>query len=149
MDSLIKNEILGVVFYPLKIINTEGGDVLHCLKSTDLSFKNFGEAYFSTVKQGYIKGWKRHFKMTLNLTVICGRIKIVTYDDRFAFSGKQHFAEYILGPKINYGRLTIEPGIWVAFQGLDYENILINISNIIHDPEESEKKNIEDINFKW
>ena len=35
---------------PLQQISTPGGDVWHALKSTEESFKGFGEAYFSWVE---------------------------------------------------------------------------------------------------
>ena len=62
---------------PLKIIDVEGGNVLHAIKDTDQGFKKFGEAYFSTIEPGAIKAWKRHRKMTLNLVVPIGKIKFV------------------------------------------------------------------------
>ena len=40
---------------PLRRIFSIGGDVLHALKSTEVSFKGFGEAYFSWVEPGAIK----------------------------------------------------------------------------------------------
>ena len=146
----IENKIIsGVTFHPLKIIDTPGGDVMHCFKSSDQGFVSFGEAYFSKINKGFIKGWKRHLKMTLNLTVIAGAIKIVIFDDTKKSMGKDSFTSYVLGPNYKYGRLTISPGLWVAFMGLEKENMLINISDIIHDPVESEKKEIDSINFKW
>ena len=36
---------------PLKRIKTEGGDVLHGLKSTELDYQGFGEVYFSLVEK--------------------------------------------------------------------------------------------------
>ena len=53
----------------LKRIKVEGGDVLHCLKNNEKSFKNFGEAYFSFIDKGYVKAWKRHLRMRMNLVV--------------------------------------------------------------------------------
>ena len=55
----------------LKIISTEGGDVLHGIKASEKQFDGFGEAYFSTVNNGAVKGWKKHLKMTLNFTLYC------------------------------------------------------------------------------
>lgn len=57
----------GVIFTPLPIIDTKGGDVLHAMKVSDEGFHVFGEAYFSTVKSGAIKGWKLHREMVLNI----------------------------------------------------------------------------------
>jgi dTDP-4-dehydrorhamnose 3,5-epimerase len=59
----------------LKIILSEDGSVMHSLKSSEKDFKGFGESYFSTVNNGAIKAWKRHKKMTLNLTVPVGIVR--------------------------------------------------------------------------
>ena len=48
--------ISGVIVTPLSIINTKGGDVLHAMKSRDQGYLGFGEAYFSKVEPGAIKG---------------------------------------------------------------------------------------------
>ena len=59
--------IEGVMFTPLYIVDTEGGDVLHAMKSSDSGYSGFGEAYFSTVESNAIKGWKLHREMVMNL----------------------------------------------------------------------------------
>ena len=149
MDTMIE----GVVLTLLKIIPGENGAVMHGLKAQEDSFKNFGEAYFSFVNKGKIKGWKRHTKMTLNLIVPVGKIRFVLYDDRDNSKTKDNFNDLILGPEIQYSRLTIPPGIWMAFQGIgDEQNLLLNIADIPHDPSEAEQLPIENNripNFKW
>ena len=40
--------------------------------------------------------------------------------------------------------------IWIGFQGLFSErSLLLNIANIMHNPKEVDKKNIEEIKFNW
>ena len=52
----------------------------------------------------------------------------------------------IIGEK-QYRRLTIPPGIWYGFKGLSEEkNLLHNISNIEHDPDEQENVPLETFN---
>lgn len=131
----------------LKIINLEKGDVLHALKSSDNSFINFGEAYFSTIKYEMIKAWKRHKLMTLNLIVPIGEVKFVVYDNRILNNPAWH--EFSLS-RNNYKRLTIPPMTWIGFQGLAKgESMVLNISNIPHDPNEQENIEIEKINYDW
>jgi len=130
----------------LKIVSAMGGNVMHALKHSDSSFKNFGEAYFSKIKFGYIKAWKRHRKMTLNLIVPFGKIKVVFFDDR---SGESVMDEVILSQE-NYYRLTVPPMIWFGFQGLHkQESIMLNIADIEHDPSEVEREDLEFVNYKW
>ena len=41
----------------------------------------------------------------------------------------------------NYGRLTISPGLWVAFKGKrSGENLIANVASIEHDPNEAEQR---------
>ena len=74
--------IEGVFLTPLKKIPHPKGDILHGVKKSDHGFIGFGEAYFTKVIFGEIKGWNMHKKMTLNLAVPVGKILFVLYDDR-------------------------------------------------------------------
>jgi dTDP-4-dehydrorhamnose 3,5-epimerase len=130
--------IEGVVLTPLRIIKGESGDVMHALKQPEESFQGFGEAYFSTVHAGAVKGWKKHRMMILNVIVPVGTIKFVLYDDRLGSKSYQAIQEIIISPE-NYQRITVPPGVWMAFQGLGAsESILLNIASIPHDPLEAE-----------
>jgi dTDP-4-dehydrorhamnose 3,5-epimerase len=146
MDSI---SIDGVVITVLKTIIHPKGNVLHAIKKSDPGFAGFGEAYFSTVNHGEIKGWKKHLRMTLNLVVPVGDIRFVMYDDRETSVSKGNYAEIILSPH-NYLRLTVPPGIWVAFQGIGNDlNLLLNLANLEHDPAESENRALESIAYAW
>ncbi|AQS38840.1 dTDP-4-dehydrorhamnose 3,5-epimerase-like enzyme [Shewanella psychrophila] len=141
--------IEGVNVEPLRKIPNDKGDIYHGLKSTDESYVSFGEAYFSNVNHGDIKGWKKHNEMVLSLIVPVGSIRFVIYDDRFHSSTFQQFFEITLGIK-NYSRLTIAPGLWVSFQGMQIgQNLLLNIASIEHDPSESVNCPLEQINYNW
>jgi dTDP-4-dehydrorhamnose 3,5-epimerase len=140
--------IKDVILTPLNIISVAGGDVMHALKSSEVGFEKFGEAYFSSIEFGAIKAWKRHHEMQLNLIVPIGQIKFVLFDDR---NGDKNgvFQEVLLSPK-NYFRLSIPPLVWVGFQGLEKENsTLLNIASIEHSEEEVERKSLKDINYSW
>ena len=71
----------GVILTPLKQIYHPKGDIFHAMKKSDIGFDGFGEAYFSTINQNDIKGWKKHTKMTLNIVVPVGNIEFVVYDE--------------------------------------------------------------------
>ena len=128
----------------LKIIQTEGGDVRHFLKSDERSFNGFGEAYFSFINQGSIKGWKLHTKMTMNLAVPIGEVGFVFFQESSA-----SFSVHKIGDN-DYSRLTVPPNIWFGFKGIGLKtNLVINLSDIIHDPNESKKLNLEKLKFNW
>ena len=137
----------GVTLTPLKQIHNPKGDVFHAMKKSDDGFDGFGEAYFSQVDKGIIKAWKRHKKMTLNLVVPVGKIRFVLFDNRKLTNGR--FQEVIIS-KDNYCRLTVPPMIWMGFQGLSGDgSMLLNIANLEHNPNEVDKRNIEQIKFNW
>ena len=131
----------GVILTPLKQIHHPKGDVFHGMKNNDAGFNGFGEAYFSTIHQNDIKGWKKHTQMTLNLIVITGEIE-------FVISNGHDFVTAKLS-RNNYQRLTIFPGLWVAFRGIDTENILLNLANLEHDPQEAINIPLEEIYYEW
>lgn len=141
--------IQDVLISDLKVIEVEGGNVLHSSKFDDTGFKKFGECYFSYIDYRFIKGWKRHSLVTLNLTVPLGIIKFVMFDSRENSKTYKKFQEVSIGES-NYKRLTIPPLVWVAFQGLEYkQSILMNLIDLKHDPSESENKNIDYFKYDW
>ena len=142
MGALNLNDILVT---PLKRIPTVGGDVLHALKNSDTGFNSFGEVYFSWVEQGAIKAWKCHQRMTLNLVVPMGEVSFVFH----LTNQKNSFRTENIGEK-RYVRLTVPPGIWHAFKGHNYDlNLILNVANMIHQPDEIIRENIDDIHFEW
>jgi dTDP-4-dehydrorhamnose 3,5-epimerase len=118
------------------------GDLLHVMKRSSPGFSDFGEAYLSSILAGEVKGWKRHRKMTLNLVVPVGKVRFVLHDE-------EYFTEIQLGTD-NYARLTVEPGLWMAFQGMSEGlSMLLNIADIEHDPTEAENAPLERFPFNW
>ena len=141
--------IEGVILTTLRIFTTESGDVLHGMKNNENSFCGFGEAYFSTIKQGQIKGWNKHIKMTLNLIVPYGRVRFVTYDSKAKNNSTSGLFEVELSHK-NYQRLTIPPGLWVAFKGEGNDtSIILNIASKEHDQTEMQNLALHKIPYKW
>jgi len=115
-----------------KTISVENGNVRHGIKSSDESYEDFGEVYFTEIKKDKIKGWKRHKKMTLNLLPIVGQIILYIKKNFEDIPEEVHFGED------DYKLVCIEPKVWLAFKGLSEKNIMVNIASIEHDPDESE-----------
>ena len=132
-----------IILSSLKQIYNSKGSIFHVIKKSDDQFNGFGEAYFSFINKDEIKGWKKHKKMTLNLVVPLGKIDFVIYDE-----DNKKFFNVSLSKK-NYQRLTVREGLWVAFRGVEENNILLNIANIEHDPSETIDKNLNDIEYNW
>ncbi len=140
--------IKGVTLHPLKHIQVPKGDIYHALKSTDEGYSGFGEAYFSEIHQGETKGWKRHNRMTLNIVVVTGEIKFVIFDDRPGSPTEGKFQEIILSPSHNYQRLTIAPGLWMAFHGNGTgTSVLMDIIPEPHDATEADRKELVEIQY--
>jgi len=145
------NKIKGVKITNLKIIKDKRGSVLHMMKKDLKVYKKFGEIYFSTLNSGKKKGWNLHKKMTLNLTCIKGKIKIVLYDNRAKSKTYKIINSYYLSRK-KYYLLTVPPNIWCGFKNLaKEESILANFSSMTHNPKEILRKPLNDKLFlyKW
>lgn len=145
--GVIKNRLDGVLFTRLRRIKTVGGDVFHAMKNSDPGFNGFGEAYFSAIESGCVKGWKRHTAMTLNLVVPIGEIQVSIIDDT-----EENLKNFILGPdQVDaYGRLTIPAGLWVAFGGrASGTSMLLNLASIPHDPQETETRALSCFTWSW
>ena len=131
MDQVVRLAT-GAIVTPLRRIPNPKGDVYHGLKASEDSFKGFGEAYFSTVLPGVTKGWKRHNLMTLNLVVPVGTIEF------HLRSNDGQLADRVRLGDERYARLTVPPGVWMAFSGIgDSLNLLLNVASIPHDPDEA------------
>ncbi len=131
----------GIILTPLKKIYHPKGDLFHAMKASDVGYKGFGEAYFSNVSYNQIKGWKQHTEMTLNLIVVIGEIKFVIYDERTFFNVTLSIN--------NYQRLSVAPGLWVAFKGLSDSNMLLNLASIEHMPSESNNMALDGFDYDW
>lgn len=145
--GVIKSDLDGVLLTRLRRIETVGGDVFHAMKNSDPGFNGFGEAYFSAVQSGCVKGWKRHTSMTLNLVVPAGEIQVSVLDE---FAGNSQ--DFILGPDRadTYQRLTIPAGLWVAFGGrASGTSMLLNLASIPHDPQEAETRALSTFTWLW
>ena len=134
-----------IIVTPLNRIQTLGGDVMHALKSSDNGFKGFGEVYFSWIENGAIKAWKCHQRMTLNLVVPVGKVRIVFY----LMEQNKNFRMETIGEN-NYVRLTIPPRIWFGFQGISSGNsLLMNVADMEHDPGEVSHKPTTEFIYDW
>ena len=139
----------GITFTALDKIEADAGSVLHFIKNDDPGYIGFGEVYFSTVKKGAIKAWKMHKLMTLNLVVPVGEVFFVFVDQRK--KSKTNGEIYKMRLSSNpYRRMTVPPGIWFGFMGLSSElNLLSNQADIVHDPNEVERKDLNAFQIDW
>ena len=134
----------GIKIKKLQEIDVIGGNVIKGIKSNDLNFNGFGELYFSLIEKNFIKAWKKHNKMTMNLVVLKGIVKFV-----FSIDGKSEFREEIIDQN-NLSIITIPPKIWFGFKGMSSNtNMLMNFSNIEHDPDEVDRLEKNLFNYDW
>lgn len=132
----------GSVFTALDRIQTEGGEVMKAMTANEATFAGFGEAYFSRVDPGAVRGWKLHTEMTVNVVVPVGHIRfVVRHGDQFVI--------YDMGPNHQYGRLTIQPGTWFGFQGGVEGGLVLNMSNIVHRPDEGQNRDLDAFEYSW
>ena len=145
----MENIFNGLLISELDCFSNEKGKVLHGIKKDSDGFAGFGEAYFSTVNFNTIKGWKKHNRMIMNLIVPVGSVRFYLYDEKNNDSDKLINQKTIIIGEHQYKRLTIPNGIWFAFQGVGKDlNLLLNISNIIHDPNECKTLPLDHEKFK-
>lgn len=133
----------GVLLTPLRRIAVAGGDVLHALKRDDPGFSGFGEAYFSTVQPGAIKGWKRHRRMRMNLVVPQGKVAFLVHDAREGSATCGARMRVVLGPDSaeTYQRLTVAADLWMAFASVGPgPGLVLNLADLTHDPDEAESR---------
>jgi dTDP-4-dehydrorhamnose 3,5-epimerase len=139
--------LAAILLTPLPRIETAGGDVMHAMKQSDAGYFGFGEAYFSWVAAGAVKGWKRHIRMAMNLVVPLGKVRFVFRSVRPAEGDEFRIEEIGVD---RYVRITVPPGIWFGFQGLDApQSLVLNIASISHDPDEVERLELSEVKYAW
>lgn len=134
MDEGLIRDVCGAQarLRPLRIIEDPKGDIRHALKASDETFQSFGEAYFTSVVPGIVKGWKKHLRMQMHLVVAVGEVRFHVHAE-----GINQTKSVVLGPN-NYQRLVVDPGLWMAFEGTsDEPNLILNLASIEHDPDEA------------
>jgi len=143
--------IEGVKITELKQIKDERGKIMHMMKNNFEVFKKFGEIYFSTVNNSYIKAWHLHKEATLNYACIHGKVRYVLFDDRKSSKTFGEIQEFILSPE-NYFLVTVPPMIWNGFIGIHTEySIIANCMTITHNENEMVRKDPFDsyFSYKW
>jgi dTDP-4-dehydrorhamnose 3,5-epimerase len=116
------------------------GQIIKIIDKNKNYFSGFGELYSSEIKKNRIKGWKKHNIMKMVIFVYKGKIKFNLID-------KKKNYKITLDERMNKC-IVIPPKIWFAFKGLKNINKLMNFSNIVHDKNEIETKNLKEFIFK-
>jgi dTDP-4-dehydrorhamnose 3,5-epimerase len=141
---------MDILLTPLRRIPVPRGDVFHAIKASAPGYAGFGEAYFTTVETGAVKGWKRHREMTMNLIVPAGAVEFVMFDGEPGDVGA--FRTVTLSPDSDerYQRLTVPPGLWMAFAGRgEGLNLVMNFASIEHRPDEADNSLLDGIAWNW
>lgn len=129
----------GVEVRDLAVFADERGEVRHFLRADAPPFRGFGEVYFSTVRPGKVKAWRRHRRATANFAVPVGRVRLALWDEVGAI-----LATLELGAE-SYRLVTVPPGLWTGFQGLSGDPALVaNCVTLPHDPNESDRREADD-----
>lgn len=146
-------DIDGVRVVPLRIIGDERGCVMHMLRRDSPEFQAFGEAYFSIVKAGAVKAWKRHRLMAQNLAVPIGAIRLVVYDDRTDSPSCGNVQEIVTGAGCGkYELICVPPMVWYGFAAAGETDALIaNCATLPHDPDEVDRlpERVTTIPYSW
>ncbi len=147
----MQQEIEDLKIKNLRIIPDERGSIMHMMKKSDESFRNFGEVYFATAYPGVIKGWHLHTKQTQNYCAIKGMIKLVIYDSRKDSKTFGNLSELFIGEK-NFCLVTIPPLVYNGWKCIgETEAILANLTDYEHDPNEMKRldPNSKEIPYVW
>lgn len=139
--------IKGVKIINLRSIKNGSNFLRDGIKNSELKDKKFGEIYTSTISYKEIRAWKLQKKLTLDLLVPIGKVKICLYDGRLKNNkiGKKHTIILSQNP---YFRLRVPPGVWYGFCGLSKNiNLIIAITNSIFNENEVKRLEISDLKF--
>lgn len=142
--------LYGVRVRPLLRIEDHRGSLLRMLRVDDPGFERFGEIYFSGIREGAVKAWRRHSRITSNLAVPVGTVRVVLHDDRNESPTRNQTMVIEIG-ETNYLLVTIPPGIWTGWQCLGRDALVANCSTEPHHDDEVERADSDStqIPYQW
>ena len=73
----MKKNFKKIILTKLSSIKNKNGNLLHIIDKNNKNFLGFGEVYISWILPKKIKGWKKHLKMTMNLSVPVGKVMFI------------------------------------------------------------------------
>jgi len=139
--------IKGLKKTKLRSLKNDSNFLRDGIKDYELKGKKFGELYTSTISYKEIRAWKLQKKLTIDLLVPIGKVKVCLYDGRLKNNklGKKHKIILSQNP---YFRLQIPPGVWYGFCGLSQNiNLIIAITNRIFNEKEVRRLDISELKF--
>ena len=146
-----ETSIKGLFVKPLDRVFLDKGNIMKMLQHDSELFTGFGEAYFSKINPGAIKGWHKHRNVISCYAVPYGFVKLVVLDDRDDSPTFGNFEEIYMGPE-NYVLARVPTGVWNGFKGISASVSLIAVClNLPHDPEEMDRlpKGHKSIPYDW
>ena len=118
----------------LQTIHTTSGYVQKFLDCEQDEYLDFGEVYFSVLKNNNARPVKKHSTMTMNLTAILGSVE-------FKFFKNDSSIEAVTLHADEPALLTVLPGTMFSFVKVGASDAIIcNLSNILHDENEVIRK---------
>ncbi len=125
----------GAVFTGLPLIINTSGNLRHVFRGKSDNKLAFSEIYFSELNPKSIKAWKHHSLQTQNISVAFGRIRVICVIENPLGNV---FEVFDMNSEELYGVLSIPNGIYYALiNQTDEPVILLNATDIVHNPEES------------
>jgi dTDP-4-dehydrorhamnose 3,5-epimerase len=133
----------GVQTKPLRVVPDERGRLMEILRRDDDLFKQFGQAYMTTVYPGVVKAWHYHRKQFDSFAVVRGMIKLALYDGREGSPTRGEVQEFFLGEH-NPLLVQIPPMVYHGFKGIGAEEaIIINLPTEPYDREAPDEFRLE------
>ena len=117
----------------LRIIPDERGSLMEIMRSDDVFFKRFGQAYLTMAYPGVVKAWHLHRKQTDHFCVVRGMAKIVLYDGRPGSRTRGLINEFYAGDQ-NPMLIVIPPSVMHGYKAISSDPVwLINIPTELYD----------------
>jgi len=140
----------GVTIRPLRRFRDERGQLMKMQEATDPEFKGFGEVYFSTVRPGVVKAWRRSSAWR-NYRVVHGAIRLVLADRREGSPTRGALDEITMDDDHDL-LVQIPPGVWSGFVGLgSLEAIVCDLTDRPNAAASVDKRDPDDagIGYDW
>jgi dTDP-4-dehydrorhamnose 3,5-epimerase len=132
----------------LQVHLDDRGYLFEILRSDDLFYEGFGQAYISTINPNAIKGFHVHERKTDIVTCIHGQVKFVVIESD-EDNNLVNLYEIHLSP-MNRNLVVVPPGLWHGWMCIgSKEAILVNITTEPFDKLDIDEVRVDPINNPW
>lgn len=142
------SDIAGVFVESEKIIPDERGNIYKFIYYHDMRGRGIiKDVYITKIRAGQIKAWHGYQTKTLSYVCVQGLVKVVLWDKREDSATYNQVEEHFIGTE-NYQRITLPPGVFHGFKGID-DAVVVVVADEVYDDAKVIREDVSGCWYDW